>query len=611
MPLSDWENYKEEVRAKSDILSVVGAHLKLRKVGRRFVGLCPFHSDTKPSFYVDPEKGIFHCFGCGAGGDVFSFVMQTEGLDFQGALALLARQAGVAEPTSRRDPEEAKRTRTLKERGFLALEQAQRDFAERLKQTPQDHPAVKFLKEREVAEKNWGRFGLGLAGPGWEDTRSHLSKLGFSDEEMSASGLISSSEKGGYYDFFRNRLTIAICEPLGKIVGFGGRSLDESEPKYLNSKESILFHKGRLLYPLHIAREGWKEGFPAILVEGYLDCISLLQQGIPGVVAPLGTALTEGQAGTITRFCEQVVICYDGDEAGKKATLRSLSLLLGAGLDVKVALMPEGLDPDDYIRANGARSLLELLGKAHEGWDHLIAEGGGREAVKTPEGRARMVHFLGEALHKLPPGVRRMAVVESICQKLHLDPSTLTGAIEEFSRQARRYERAASPTQEATEPVSTPSTKPPRYEAEFIALLLNYPQYIPRAAEDILEEGLIHPASIAVVGAVLRLGAKDTEEVVKELLKSVGDDTAATEFIAHCAHIEFTWDAERAYQDLIRRINQEALHRKIEQGFKGKAELESDISTLKQAQELARRKAHICEDNNLPDEKGTDSPESK
>jgi DNA primase len=595
MPSSDWENYKEEVRARSDLLAVVGAHLRLRKVGRRFVGLCPFHTDSKPSFYVDPEKGIFHCFGCGAGGDLFNFVMRIENVDFPTALSILARRAGVPEPEGKRDPAQAKRTRSLKERALLALEQAQTSFAEKLAKAPRDHPAVEFLAERAVPQKNWQKFGLGLAPAGWEETKDYLTNLGFSEEELSFAGLITSGERG-WHDFFHNRLTFAICEPLGKIVGFGGRSLDGSEPKYLNSGETPVFQKGRLLYPLHIARQGLKEGFPAILVEGYLDAISLLQEGIPGVVAPLGTALTEGQASTLARFAEQVIIYYDGDSAGRKATLRSLPILLATGLEVRVALLPEGKDPDDYIRAQGITETLKLLGESIDGWEYLIDSAGGLSAAASPEGRAQLVQTLSQALYRLPSGTRRLAIVESISQRLNLDPTLLRKAIDEAAKSARRYGEGPSEPAGREEFSPQESASPPRYERELLALLLNHPNYLPRAQEELSLTGLVHPSSVTAIQTLLSLHGEDSAELLKQLLAIIGEDPATSELVVACVHTQHNWDTETAYQDLVRRVNQEALHRKMEESFAEHSSLDADSSTVEKVAEFARHKARICEE---------------
>ena len=595
MSTSSWDTYKEEVRARSDLLGIVGAHLRLRKVGRRFVGLCPFHTDSKPSFYVDPEKGIFHCFGCGAGGDLFNFVMRIENVDFPTALSILARRAGIPEPEGKRDPAQAKRTRSLKERALLALEQAQISFAERLAKAPSDHPAVQFLAERGVPSRNWQNFGLGLAPGGWEETKNYLAKLGFSEEELSFAGLVASGEHGSH-DFFHNRLTLAICEPLGKIVGFGARSLDGTEPKYLNSAETPVFQKGRLLYPLHIARQGLKEGYPVILVEGYLDAISLLQEGIPGVVAPLGTALTEGQATTIARFAEQVIICYDGDAAGRKATLRSLPILLATGLEVRVALLPEGMDPDDYVRARGMSETLKLLGESVDGWEYLIESAGGLSAAHSPEGRAELVKTLSEALYRLPAGTRRLAIVESISQRLNLDPTLLRKSIEETARSAKRYSGGASEPVEREEFSLAEKPPTPRYERELLALLLNYPAYIPRAQEELVLTGLIHPSSVIAIQILLTLHSEDSSQLLKQLLAIIGEDSATSQLVVACADMEFNWDAETAYQDLLRRVNQEALHRKMEQSLTENTDIGVDSSVVEKVAELARHKARICED---------------
>ncbi len=348
-----------QVRAAVDIVDVVGEYVRLKKSGRAFVGLCPFHSEKTPSFHVNAERQFFHCFGCGTGGDVFTFLMQIEHLTFPEALRKLADRVGIAVPAFQ------KREETPQDTGKLAMYEAHRLVAKLyhhiLTATPYGAAALTYLRKRGVSEATIAEYQIGFAPDAWDFTTQFLEKRDFSLPLMVEAGLLSASENGKIFDRFRGRVMFPIHDSQGEVIGFGGRTLDGGHPKYLNSPESPLFNKGRTIFNLHRARPHIRKRNQAILFEGYVDVIAAWQAGFLHGIATLGTALTEQQARLIRRNAEQVIICYDGDAAGQEATDKAIELLQQAGCTVRIAPLPEGTDPDDYIRRHGAEAFSQQV----------------------------------------------------------------------------------------------------------------------------------------------------------------------------------------------------------------------------------------------------------
>ncbi|MFH1679096.1 MAG: DNA primase [Candidatus Eisenbacteria bacterium] len=341
----------EEVRAANDIVGVIGAYVRLRKAGRSYKGLCPFHKEKTPSFHVSPERQTFHCFGCGKGGDVFRFLMEIDGVRFPEALRSLAQRAGIRIP-DRADPRATER----RERLYQVLESAARFYRASLR-TAGASAARGFLESRGLSDEIVERFGLGYAPSGWRTLRERARAEGFTDEELTDAGLAVQRPDSAPYDRFRERLVFPILTVGGRTVGFGGRILGEGEPKYLNSPETDLFRKGDGLYGLSVTRHDIRREGTAVLVEGYTDLLAVYQAGFRNVAAPLGTAFTGQQARLLANYTERVLVLFDGDEAGLQATLRSLATLAGEGLSPSIAELPAGSDPDELLRESGAEAL--------------------------------------------------------------------------------------------------------------------------------------------------------------------------------------------------------------------------------------------------------------
>jgi DNA primase len=349
----------EQIKEHNDIVTVISEYVSLKRSGRSLLGLCPFHGEKTPSFNVNQEKQFFYCFGCGIGGDVINFIMKLENLDFIGAAKVLADRSGITWPEYTKESPEDQRKENLFKINMLAASV----FNQYLIKTEPGERARNYLQERGINPESWQRFNLGYAPTGWHGLTDILRKKMVALEQAEKLGLVSLGENG-FYDRFRDRLMFPITDPKGNVVGFGGRVFDNTQPKYLNSPETELFHKGHFLFGLSLAKESIRKRNQAIVVEGYLDVIQAHQAGFTQTVASLGTALTKEQARMIKKYTLEVILAYDGDSAGLKATERGIEIFHEAGLKVKVLDFPAGDDPDSFIKKNGPAAFGLLLDKA-------------------------------------------------------------------------------------------------------------------------------------------------------------------------------------------------------------------------------------------------------
>ena len=347
-----------DVRQSNDIVDVISQYVHLKRSGRNFFGLCPFHNEKSPSFSVSPDKQIFHCFGCGVGGNVFSFITQIEGINFVEAVQMLAERANIQLPTLQDNGDsqrEELKAKVYKVNEFTA------EFYHQNLYKPQAKIAQEYVKKRQLSNETLKSFKIGFSGK-FDELYQELKKQGFGEREILESGLVNKNERGQFIDRYRNRLMFPICDARGKVIAFGGRVLDDSKPKYINSPENVVYSKGRNLFGLNVAKKGDLKRI--LIVEGYMDVISLHQRGITNVVAPLGTALTEQQGWLLRKNSEQIILSFDSDEAGLKAKLRALDILQNMGCDLRILQMEGAKDPDEYIIKYGNARFNNLVDKA-------------------------------------------------------------------------------------------------------------------------------------------------------------------------------------------------------------------------------------------------------
>jgi len=433
-------SFAEKVKQQADIVRLVGEYVRLKKTGKDFSGLCPFHQEKTPSFTVSPIKQIFYCFGCGKGGDVYNFVMDMEKCEFPEAVKVVAEKCGIAVPRQKeRSPEERKQNQ---QRSVLVEmhREAQTFFVKQLEGTLEGKAARAYLEDRGLDKATIERFGIGYAPSGGDALLRHL-KPKYNDKLLVDSGLVSRDQSAGrLFDRFRRRITFPISSESGKIVAFGARALGDDMPKYLNSPETPIYSKSNVLYHMDRAKEALRRQDFAILVEGYMDAIAVARAGISNVVASCGTSLAEPQIKLLGRFTRRVIVNYDPDTAGQTATERSLSLLLEQDFEVRVlALPPVGnkkADPDLFIREMGTEAYLKLLKEAPPYVDYLIARARQMD-LTTGEGKLRAVNFLLPYVQKIPNRILRSEWATRIAQQLRLDEPVLRAALSKAATERR------------------------------------------------------------------------------------------------------------------------------------------------------------------------------
>jgi len=467
----------DEIRTGVDVVDLVGRFVNLRKAGQNYKGLCPFHAEKTPSFMVNPKKGIFHCFGCGVGGDVFGFLMRQDRLSFPEAVRVLAKQAGVALPEDRGGPAAGDSGR---EELYRVMEAAAAFYTERLWAAGGER-AREYLNKRGIASDVARRFGLGWAPEGWETILAAL-KPSFTEDALISAGLLVTREnKPGTYDRFRGRLLFAIRDLQGRVVAFGGRGFGDEQPKYLNSPETPLYSKGNLLYAADLARDTIREKNRTLIVEGYVDCLMAHQHGFTETVAALGTAFTAAQLGILRRYCDEVITFFDADAAGQKAAERAEELLEPSGggmawgvnragafdatgtLRVKVALLPAGHDPDTFLREKGAAAFTERIAAARSllayALDRTIGEAGA-----GPRARVNTFARVALMLAKVGDAEEAAALSREAALKLGVDATQLWIEAQRLQASLRRPATVAG--------TATTSPAPPIFERDLAAVLL-------------------------------------------------------------------------------------------------------------------------------------------
>jgi DNA primase len=429
----------EKVKQQADIVRVIGEYLPLKRAGQNFRGLCPFHAEKTPSFNVHPARQIYHCFGCGQGGDVFKFVMEMEKCAFPEAIRLVAEKCGIAIPRAReRSPEER---RENQQRAVLVEihREAQSYFVRQLEGTLEGKAARAYLEDRGLDRDTVTRFGIGYAPSGGDLLLRHL-KAKYPEKVLVESGLVSRDAGGRLFDRFRRRITFPIANESAKIVAFGARALGDEQPKYLNSPETPVYSKSNVLYHLDRAKDALRRQDFAVLVEGYMDAIAVARAGISNVVASCGTALAESQIKLLARFTKRVIVNYDPDTAGQAATERSLAALLEQDFEVRVLALPpigsQKADPDLFIREKGAEAYLKQLKESPPYVDYLITRARQMD-LTSGEGKRRAVNFLLPYVQKIPNSILRSEWATRIAQQLRLDEPVLRAALGKAASERR------------------------------------------------------------------------------------------------------------------------------------------------------------------------------
>ncbi len=424
------DDLKREIIGANDIADIISEYVVLKKAGRNLLGLCPFHGEKTPSFSVSPEKQFYKCFGCGVGGNVVDFLMRIERLDFQEAMLSLAEKAHITVPEKSGGQ---KSSATDKERMYALNAEAARFFHNNLKS---NDVALEYFDNRSVSEKTVTRFGLGFAEDSWDSLIKHAKKAGYTEEELYKAGLASKKESR-YYDAFRNRVIFPIIDLRGHVVGFGGRVMDDSKPKYLNSPETVVFDKSRNFYGLNFAKADNHK--TAVIVEGYMDVIALHQAGITNAIATLGTSFTEEHGKLLKRYFDDVVIAFDSDEAGRKAVDRCLGILNRLeGLKVRVLVQNSGKDPDEYIRNFGRDAFLELINSAPNQIDYRISVLKEGISLTDVENKIRFVSQAAAVFAEIKSEIEREAYVKKVARESDISEDAILAEVYKLTGKSKR-----------------------------------------------------------------------------------------------------------------------------------------------------------------------------
>ncbi|MEM1175661.1 MAG: DNA primase [Pseudomonadota bacterium] len=457
------QDFIDDLVARADIVEVVGRRIELKKAGREYKACCPFHDEKTPSFTVSPNKGFYHCFGCGAHGTAIGFLMEYDHLDFPDAIEALASSMGVEVPRDESD---------RPARRYDELFELMSAVAKHWQATLPGHPAaVDYLKGRDVDGATAKRYGVGYAPDGWSGVIDQFGQSPEKLERLLAAGLVIQNDKGRQYDRFRDRIMFPIRDSRGRTIAFGGRAMGDGEPKYLNSPETVLFHKGRELYGLFEARQALRHIERLVVVEGYMDVVALARNGIQFAVATLGTATTADHLNLLFRLTDKVDFCFDGDRAGRKAAWRAMETalpLIRDGRQVHFVFLAEGHDPDTYVNEHGTQAFIELLDGGMAMSNYLIEELASQVELDTVDGRARLAELAKPLLGRVTTGVYRELLLQSLGDKVGLSSSKLDAMIAP-STQAQRTGSASVRRQ-------TPSGQGPSVVRRAITLLLNHPQ---------------------------------------------------------------------------------------------------------------------------------------
>ncbi len=501
---------KEEIRTRVDLVELAGEHVALKKTGRYYKGLCPFHQEKTPSFHVDREKGLWHCFGCLEGGDVFDFVMRIGNLAFSDAVETLARRAGVR---LERTSDEVRRA-SERDRLYRALDAAAVWYREQLLDPEKGKAARDYLNRRGVDESTAERFRLGYAPQAWDELLKALSAKGYPPALLEKGGLINPRPSGdGHYDLLRHRLIFPIFDLQDRAVAFGGRALDEAEPKYLNTKETPVFSKGRTLYALNLAREAIRHTDEVIVVEGNMDGLTCHQFGISNAVASLGTSLTLDHVLLMKRFASKAVLVYDADVSGLRAMERAMGLFEEAELSVRVVVLPSG-DPDTFVRASGPDAFRSLVERALPVFEYQLAMATSRHDPKSVEGKVRITEELMPMLAAVRNPIRQAEYIRGVAERLDVREDAL-----------RQRLRTSVRGKESTETLVPAAAGPDRarQQAERIVLHLMVlePTLRQTVADRLGAEEFADPRHRALAGALL--ASKEAAEVLQELVE---DDEA-------------------------------------------------------------------------------------
>ncbi|OQX94751.1 DNA primase [candidate division KSB1 bacterium 4572_119] len=508
----------DEVREATDIVDLISNYLTLKKAGKSFVGLCPFHTDSSPSFHVNPNNQLYYCFGCQKGGNVFNFLMEVEKMSFREALEFLAEKANIPLPSSQADNALEK-----EKEGLYHVNRWAANFFYKNLFTPKGKLGLQYIKDRSISDEMIKKFGLGYSLPGWDSLVNQARHDSISLELLTKSGLIIKKSGDKYYDRFRGRFMIPVSNLYKKVIGFGGRIIvaDEKQPKYINSPESPIYHKGSVLFGLYQSRQKIRELDQAIFVEGYTDLISLFQAGIKNVVATSGTALTPNQAKLIRRFSENIILLYDADNAGSMAAMRGADIFLDENLEVSIVTLPRGDDPDSYVHKYGKEKFKALLEHGFSLIQFKINTLTKQYDRQTNSGKTKIINNLLTSIARIKNSLKQNLAIKEVAEYFSLDERALMQQMENIKRSDRiSYQEAKSERTKKETPLRI-QTKYDVAEEDLLKLVIENGSWLPKIfkylqLDDFKNNELKHLLSI-ILGIYQQNGNYDKQIITRNI----------------------------------------------------------------------------------------------
>lgn len=552
------QSFIDEIISRADIVELIGRRVALKRSGANYKGLCPFHDEKTPSFTVSPSKGFYHCFGCGAHGTAIGFLIDHDSMSFPEAVEALAEMLGLPLPAVEDDSSRSG-TRELLD----LLREADQIYRAALRES---QSAIDYLKQRGIDGTTAGKFGIGYAPDAWDTVHKALGTDAEHVAKLLQAGLLRKNDQGRHYDYFRNRIMFPIRNARGQVIGFGGRVIDHGEPKYLNSPETPVFLKGQSLYGIYEAREFKGRPSQLIVVEGYLDVASLAQHGIGPALATLGTATTSEHIRRLTRMAERIVFCFDGDAAGRKAAWRALETALpfgGGNIELKFLLLPEGEDPDSFVRERGPEAFNRLVEESESLSQFLIRELKSRNDLATADGRARLLATARPLLAELPGGVYKELLVEELADAVGMKAERIANALGPAPAPSARPRPWPGPV--------TAARQPSRVQ-QAITLLLHYPGIASSVpAVDGLEA--VTQPGIGLLREVLEIARGRPDVTTAHLVERFREHPEGRYFERLVARepIDDETAAGRVLHDCLRRIVEDERRRKTVEAIKNRA----------------------------------------
>ncbi|MBQ8592641.1 MAG: DNA primase [Lachnospiraceae bacterium] len=544
------EEVIEEVRMKNDIVDVVSGYVRMQKKGSSYFGLCPFHNEKSPSFSVTPSKQMYYCFGCGAGGNVFTFIMNYENYTFGEAIKMLADRVGVDLPEMEYS-EEQKKAENKRSRMLEINKEAAKFFYYQLRSNQGDI-GKKYLQKRELSEETIHKFGLGYAGKYNNGLTQYLKQKGYSQELIKEAGLANVDEKRGMYDKFFNRVIFPIQDINHRVIGFGGRVMGDGQPKYLNSPETMIFDKSRNLYGLNFARTARKNNI--ILCEGYMDVIAMHQAGFTQAVASLGTAFTSGQANLLRRYTEEVLLAYDSDGAGTNAALRAIGILKEAGLTGKVISLVPHKDPDEFIKKLGAEAFQERIDNAENSFFFEIRVLEKNYDLKDPESKTKFHREIAKKLCNFSEEVERENYIEAIADKYHIGFENLRKMVLSYASKTGLVKEAVRPKSGIQPSKNTPEEAAKKSQRVLLTWLTDEPQLYVKIKKYISPQDFtdkLYEKIATILFEQLEAGNMNPAGIISQFADEEEQREAASVFNTKLEELETKQEREKAFHDII------------------------------------------------------------